>query len=182
MINPAPQGWASLEVQARPRLKAFAMKLCREPNLAEDLVQETLIQAFRKFSSYDPRKGLFHKWAAGILINRWKDYNRPKMRGEIPMTVAYPTQEFEVIDPEEIALGNLDPERRLFRTISNLHLSDMLAGLDYPERRVAMLLSKGKTDDEIMEGLGIGRLQLRLAKVAIQKNILEAALEEHASE
>jgi RNA polymerase sigma factor (sigma-70 family) len=184
MSELSPQDWAKLEVGARPRLLAFARKLSKEENLAHDLVQETLIQAHRKLGGFDPRKGQFVRWASGILVNKWKDYNRSKMQGELPYGDARDLSLLtaEHTNPEEIALENMDPERRLFRTISNLHFSEMVDGLEYPELRVAKLLSRGMSDEEVMSELNIGATALRLAKLAIHKNIMGAAMEQHDSE
>jgi len=56
--------------QRRPGLYAYALTCCRDPHLAEDIVQETLVIALRKRSSYI-RETDFGYWLVAIARNVW---------------------------------------------------------------------------------------------------------------
>jgi RNA polymerase sigma-70 factor, ECF subfamily len=65
---------AQLEQQRR-RLYRIAYSWCHDGNLAEDLVQETLIRALERASQLrDPER--LPAWLAAILVNCWRDHLR----------------------------------------------------------------------------------------------------------
>ena len=51
-----------------PSLRAFALSLCRDATLADDLVQDTLLKAWQKFHLYEPGTQL-RAWLFTILRN-----------------------------------------------------------------------------------------------------------------
>lgn len=51
--------------QAQPAVSAYIASLVRDRHLADDLVQEVAMAAWRKFASYDPTQS-FTGWAIGI--------------------------------------------------------------------------------------------------------------------
>lgn len=55
-------------------LLRVARRLTRDPNTAEDLVQETLIRAYRAVDRFDGRHP--RAWLLTILRNTWKNMNR----------------------------------------------------------------------------------------------------------
>lgn len=64
---------------ARKRLYAFAMSLCHNHHKAEDLVQDTIVKAFRKVDQYEPGTNL-RGWLFTILRNDWYSQTRTKGR------------------------------------------------------------------------------------------------------
>ena len=54
------------------RLSRLAVSLCRNPDDAQDLYQETWIKAMRHFDQYDPERP-FEKWIAAICVNTFKN-------------------------------------------------------------------------------------------------------------
>lgn len=66
----------------RGLLYAFAMQLCRDPVLAEDLVQETMLKAWHSRGRYEDR-GNFTGWLLTILRKTfYKFYFKKKQRKE----------------------------------------------------------------------------------------------------
>src|SRR6202035_2928779 len=69
---------------AIPRLRAFALSLCRDPDRADDLVQETIVRACASIGSFRPGTNLnawlgaiLNAWVATILRNRfYSEYRR----------------------------------------------------------------------------------------------------------
>lgn len=51
-----------------PQLRAFAISLTRNSNAADDLVQDTIVKAWRKFDHYEPGTNL-QAWLFTILRN-----------------------------------------------------------------------------------------------------------------
>lgn len=65
-------------VAAVPSLRAFAFSLARHPEDADDLVQDTLVRAFRRLSSFEEGTNL-HAWLFTILRNAF--YSTYRKRG-----------------------------------------------------------------------------------------------------
>jgi len=59
------------------RLLRQAVSLCGDPDLAEDLAQETLVEAWRCLSRYNG-KCQFFTWLCAILLNRYRNVLREK--------------------------------------------------------------------------------------------------------
>lgn len=107
-----------------PHLRAFARGLCGRPDLADDLVQETLLKAWAAQERFEPGTSM-RAWTFVILRNAYlTDMRRNRFRGEYDETVAERT----LTAPP----GQEGP----------LHLSDMHRALLTlpPERREALLL------------------------------------------
>lgn len=107
-----------------PHLRAFARGLCGRPDLADDLVQETLLKAWAAQDRFEPGTSM-RAWTFVILRNAYlTDMRRNRFRAEYDETVA-----------ERILVAPAGQE-------GPLHLSDMhRALLTLPaERREALLL------------------------------------------
>ena len=107
-----------------PHLRAFARGLCGRPDLADDLVQETLLKAWAAQDRFEPGTSM-RAWTFVILRNAYlTDMRRNRFRGEYDEGVA----ERILTAPD----GQEEP----------IHLSDLhRALLTLPaERREALLL------------------------------------------
>ncbi|MDG4665607.1 sigma-70 family RNA polymerase sigma factor [Mycobacterium sp. 236(2023)] len=60
-----------------PRLSGRARQLTRNPHDAEDLLQETMLLAYRGFHSFQPGTNL-KAWLYQIMQNRWISQNRSR--------------------------------------------------------------------------------------------------------
>ena len=63
------EAFAALFDALAPRLKSFMISKGASPELAEDLVQETMISVWRKAGLYDPAKGSALTWIFTIARN-----------------------------------------------------------------------------------------------------------------
>ena len=107
-----------------PHLRAFARGLCGRPDLADDLVQETLLKAWAAQERFEPGTSM-RAWTFVILRNAYlTDMRRNRFRGDYDEAVA-----------ERILTAPAGQE-------APLHLADMhRALLTLPhERREALLL------------------------------------------
>lgn len=107
-----------------PHLRAFARGLCGRPDLADDLVQETLLKAWAAQERFEPGTSM-RAWTFVILRNAYlTDMRRNRFRGEYDEGMAERTL--------TAPAGQEGP----------LHLSDMHRALLTlpPERREALLL------------------------------------------
>ena len=107
-----------------PHLRAFARGLCGRPDLADDLVQETLLKAWAAQERFEPGTSM-RAWTFVILRNAYlTDMRRNRFRADYDETVA---ERILVAPP-----GQEGP----------MHLSDLHRALLTlpPERREALLL------------------------------------------
>ncbi|MBC2669976.1 sigma-70 family RNA polymerase sigma factor [Novosphingobium piscinae] len=107
-----------------PHLRAFARGLCGRPDVADDLVQETLLKAWAAQERFEPGTSM-RAWTFVILRNAYlTDMRRNRFRGEYDEGMA-----------ERILTAPAGQE-------APLHLSDMHRALLTlpPERREALLL------------------------------------------
>ncbi|MGI9101607.1 MAG: RNA polymerase sigma factor [Terriglobales bacterium] len=64
-----------------------AVRLCRHQHLAEDLVQETMLRAWKAFDRYQPQTNC-KAWLLAILMNLWtEEHRKPRSRNEVPEEV-----------------------------------------------------------------------------------------------
>jgi RNA polymerase sigma factor (sigma-70 family) len=78
-----------------PRIRAYLIKMTRDAQASEDLMQETMLAIWRKAGQYDPARGPASAWIYTIARNIWIDSWRRQRR--------------PVIDPDDPALAS-DPE------------------------------------------------------------------------
>jgi RNA polymerase sigma-70 factor (ECF subfamily) len=157
----------------------FALRLTSEPNDAEDLVQDTIVKAYRFFSSYE--KGTNAKaWLFRILKNSY--INNYRKQSKQPNQVDYD----EVATfYETIRAGRTDTsdlENRMFRQLIDDDISNALEKLPEDFRTVVLLCDvESFTYEEIsnMLDVPIGTIRSRLHR---GRNLLKAELQEYAEE
>ncbi len=149
-----------------PHLRAFARGLCGRPDMADDLVQETLLKAWAAQERFEPGTSM-RAWTFVILRNAYlTDMRRNRFRGEYDETVA-----------ERILTAPAGQEEPI-------HLSDMhRALLTLPaERREALLLvgAGGFSYEEAASicGCAVGTIKSRVgrARAALTSMIEEGAI------
>jgi RNA polymerase sigma factor (sigma-70 family) len=149
-----------------PHLRAFARGLCGRPDLADDLVQETLLKAWAAQERFEPGTSM-RAWTFVILRNAYlTDMRRNRFRADYDETVA-----------ERILTAPAAQE-------GPLHLSDMHRALLTlpPERREALLLvgAGGFSYEEAAEicQCAVGTIKSRVgrARAALASMIEEGAI------
>lgn len=107
-----------------PHLRAFARGLCGRPDMADDLVQETMLKAWAAQERFEPGTSM-RAWTFVILRNAYlTDMRRNRFRGEYDEAVAERTLTAPAGQEAPIHLGDL---HRALLTLP-------------PERREALLL------------------------------------------
>lgn len=138
--------------QVVPHLRAFARGLCGRPDMADDLVQETMLKAWAAQERFEPGTSM-RAWTFVILRNAYlTDMRRNRFRGEYDENVA-----------ERILTAPAGQEEPI-------HLSDMhRALLTLPaERREALLLvgAGGFSYEEAASicGCAVGTIKSRVGR------------------
>jgi RNA polymerase sigma-70 factor (ECF subfamily) len=145
-----------------PHLRAFARGLCGRPDMADDLVQETLLKAWAAQDRFEPGTSM-RAWTFVILRNAYlTDMRRNRFRGDYDEGVA-----------ERILTAPAGQEEPI-------HLSDMHRALLTlpPERREALLLvgAGGFSYEEAAEicGCAIGTIKSRVGRARATLNTMLA--------
>ncbi|MFU7527558.1 sigma-70 family RNA polymerase sigma factor [Qipengyuania sp. ASV99] len=145
-----------------PHLRAFARGLCGRPDMADDLVQETMLKAWAAQDRFEPGTSM-RAWTFVILRNAYlTDMRRNRFRGEYDEGVA-----------ERILTAPAEQEEPI-------HLSDMHRALLTlpPERREALLLvgAGGFSYEEAAEicGCAIGTIKSRVGRARATLNSMLA--------
>ncbi len=161
-------------------LYAGALRMTRNPADAEDLVQETMMRAYRAFNRFEPGTNL-KAWLFRILTNAYINTYRKKQRE--PLKVSQDEiAEFDLYRE----LKNHDPEWTSTPetiVLDNLVDSDILEAIDdLPEQfRLAVVLSDVEGFSyaemaEIMEvPMGTVMSRLHRGRKALQKRLWEIA-------
>jgi RNA polymerase sigma-70 factor (ECF subfamily) len=161
-------------------LYGAALRMTRNPSDAEDLVQDTMLRAYRAFDSFEPGTNL-KAWLFRILTNAYINTYRKKQRE--PQKVS--SDELEEFDlyrelrehgPQEAET----PERIVLDSLVD---TDILTAIeDLPEQfRLAVVLSdiEGFTYAEMAEimdvPLGTVMSRLHRGRKALQKRLWELA-------
>ncbi len=149
-----------------PHLRAFARGLCGRPDMADDLVQETLLKAWAAQERFEPGTSM-RAWTFVILRNAYlTDMRRNRFRGEYDEGVA-----------ERILTAPAGQEEPI-------HLSDMHRALLTlpPERREALLLvgAGGFSYEEAANicGCAVGTIKSRVgrARAALNSMLADGAI------
>lgn len=155
-------------ISALPKLRRFALSLCRRGDVADDLVQITVERAVASRHRYDDQSDIA-PWLFRILRNAWIDMCRRRVtRGtEIDVTDA---PEAAVIDgtrvteavlmlrETQIALDTLVDQQReviLLVCFEELSYAEAATVLGIPKGTVMSRLARGRA--ALAEKLGINR-------------------------
>ena len=151
----------------------FALRLTSDPNDAEDLVQDTIVKAYRFFSSYE--KGTNAKaWLFRILKNSY--INNYRKQSKQPHQVDYNdiASYYESIRSEQT--DTTDLENILYRELLDDDITNALSLLPDEFRTVVLLCDvEGFTYEEIanMVDVPIGTIRSRLHR---GRNLLRVQL------
>lgn len=156
----------------------FGLRLTSDPNDAEDLVQDTIVKAYRFFSSYE--KGTNAKaWLFRILKNSY--INNYRRQSKKPHEVDYDevSSFYETIRAERTDSSDL--EDKMFRELIDDELTAALDQIPEDFRTVVLLCDvEDFTYEEIanMLDVPIGTIRSRLHR---GRKLLKAQLMEYAA-
>lgn len=91
----------TLLTDSLPVLKGYVIRMTSDVNLAQDVVQDTMLKAVLNISRFEP-KAKFSTWLIKISINVYKDYLRKNKPGEL----IDESMEDKTQSVEEIAISN----------------------------------------------------------------------------
>lgn len=126
-------------------LFAFALNALRDRQLAEDVVQETFVRAWRSAARFDPNRGSLRTWLFAITRNGLVDVTR---RRAVQAPVA--------VDARMSDDGSAAIEDPVDRLLSSIQLDEALRRLS-PEHRQAVVEVHyhGRTCAELAAGLNL---------------------------
>jgi len=164
------------EREALPHLDTLyrvALRFAGEPSGAEDLVQDTMLRAFRGWSGFRPGTNV-RAWLLTILRNTFINEYRRRRREPVPM-------DLDAIEPYAVHEATAsDPEGEFFSQIVDARVLQAVDALPEPFREVVVLSDmEGLNYAEIAEAVGVpvGTVKSRLFRGRRQ---LQRDLYEHA--
>jgi RNA polymerase sigma-70 factor (ECF subfamily) len=170
---------ATFESEVLPQLDTLyrvGRRLTGETADAEDLVQETLLRAWRGWAGFTPGSNV-RAWLLTILRNTFVSRWRSRKREGTAISL-------DDADPHAIyrAVGPQDPEGQFLERVVDTHVLKAVEGLP-EEFREALVLSdlEGLPYAEVAEVLGIpvGTVKSRLFRA---RRLLQRQLFDHAVE
>ena len=158
-----PDAAAAFVRRFQGRVYGLAITMLRDPDLAEEVAQETFVRAWRHAATYDARRGRVPAWLLAIARNRAID--RARLRPAIP------------VDPEVIA-SELDLAKHdvVPDVAERERLREALAALPEDQRRALVLAAyAGRTAREISEldevPLGTVKTRIRVAMLKLRETL-----------
>src|ERR671931_2104381 len=134
------------------RVYGLALTMLRDPDVAEDVAQDTFVRAWRHAATYDPRRGRVPTWL--LTIARNVSLDRARLRPVTPVDPEIVTAELDRAQPND----GLDvADRDLLR--------GAIAELPDDQRRALVLaMYAGRTAREISEldALPLGTVKTRI--------------------
>lgn len=150
--NPA-SGFTDEMTASLPALRRFAQSLCRQRDMADDLVQETMVRAWSSRHTFQPGSK-FRPWVFTILRNQF--YSTVRKRSRLTpwdpeaaerILIQQPNQEEGLhLHDIEVALGQLpNTQREMLMLIAG-------AGMSYEEAAIATDCKIGTVKSRINRG------------------------------
>lgn len=143
-------------------LYATILRMTKNPQFAEDLLQEAFIKVYEQLGKYD-QKGSFKSWLYRVAINHCLDQLRKKS--------------FQTEEIDDTKLRNHEtPEVVLLQNEKSREIEKMVSILPEDERMILMLRYANELSyDEISEVLSVTitdvRNKLHRAKKKLRKNV-----------
>ncbi len=138
------------------------LRVVRDGQIAEDMVQEIFLRVWRKPDSYVPQRGRFVTWLTSVTRNRAVDEVRARGRRQRHETYSPEEQERELPAPERndpALTAELSDQRRLILLA--------LSGIPAEQRQIIELayfggLTQQEIADRLSQPLGTVKTRIRL--------------------
>jgi RNA polymerase sigma-70 factor (ECF subfamily) len=159
---------AAVVTEYRSRMLARAQRIVVDRHLAEEAVQEALINAWRRCSTFDPARGSLSSWLLTITANAAIDLVKARNRRP-PMSAVAPD---EAPDPDTVAA--ITPTD-LFVLRTELRGALAAIGPDHRQTVIATML-QDRSYAEVAAELGIAPVTVR-TRIHYALRKMRAALE-----
>lgn len=177
-------GRDSFEAQAMPFLDslfATGLRMTRDPRDAEDLVQDTMLTAYRFFHRFEPGTNC-KAWLFKILTNTFINKYRKKVR-EREVRDVIDQDETPSLMSEDVASASKDPEGMIIGHILSDDVKNALAAVPHDYRMAVVLCDledfSYKEIADIMDcPVGTVMSRLHRGRRLLQKTLREYALRE----
>ncbi|WP_296592127.1 RNA polymerase sigma factor [Roseibium sp.] len=146
-------------IRLLPKLRSFALRLCRNPDQADDLVQTTCERAIRSLDQFDPATRL-DSWMFRILQNLYLNSLRDSANRSRLFDLAMMDFE-ESYDGAKAAASSLELKK----------VQSFIGQLDEDNRQVLLKIAvEGRSYKDVAEELGvpIGTVTSRLARARLK--------------
>lgn len=129
----------------------LAVRVVRDPGMAEDIAQEALVEAWRKAPTFDPGRGSAKSWVLTIAHRRAVDRVRREQRQRQQMEAEAAVAEREATPAEQDAVVDRD-----YAEFQSARVRTAVATLSDKQRdAVELAFYQGQTHVEVSEKLGI---------------------------
>ena len=178
MAEGAVWGMEQLYMRYNRLLYSLAYHMVADPQVAEDILQESFIAIWRHATSYSPQSGAARSWLISIVQHRTIDYLRSVRRRSATMKEA-PLEEIEF--DERVAYP--DVWDSVWRSVQSSQVRAALRKLP-PEQRLVIELAyfQGWTHTEIADGLqlplGTVKARMRLGLIHLKRILEQMGLNE----
>ena len=147
-----PESAAAFIRRFQGRVYGLALTMLRDPDLAEDVAQETFVRVWRHAATFDARRGRVPTWVLAIARNLAID--RVRLRSATP------------VDPEVLASElELAREDTPIDIVERERVRQAVGALPDDQRRALVLaMYTGRTAREIAEldGVALGTVKTRI--------------------
>jgi len=160
----------SLVERHQEAVYSFVLRLVRNPDVAEELAQESFVRAFASLQSFRSA-ARFRTWLIQIALNLVRDRRRATGRRPVLVSLDEVKQHAERSDASVHAGTSLDPELRLAHEELISRLESALGSLPHEYREVFVLKHvEGLAYEEIatITGVSIGALKVRAHRARIR--------------
>lgn len=159
------QAFCRLAAQHEQRLFQQACGLTHDPGTAEDLVSETLVEAWRSLHRFN-RACRLSTWLFAILLHRFQKQLRRARSRPVPLAALPPAEAQRQADAQNnLPASDCTPAEEVMRREAAERLRQALAGLSKPHQQVLLLrFFEDASLEEIASLLGcsLGTVKSRL--------------------
>jgi RNA polymerase sigma-70 factor (ECF subfamily) len=148
-----------------PRARLIARRLMRNPDDADDLVQDAFLRAFERIGTFDASRA-FEPWFTRLLVNRGRDLHRKQ---NIRRTESH--------EPETVP-GGTRPDREAENSELGKSLNQALDALPERQRLIVSLFEiDGHSTEEIAGMLKVSQVTVRWHLHQARRTLREALKE-----